>query len=166
MSEPQYFCSNILSYLIGISPIGVGDRLNSVYSNKSKEIKMAKKQVIATKKAAEAFGPYSQAVKSGDLIITSGQMGLDLSGKMIETGIEDETKQVLENLKAILEAADSSLDEVIKTTVFITDMNNFTKMNGIYGQYFTEGFPARSTVQVSALAKGANVEIEAIAMRK
>ncbi len=127
---------------------------------------MAEKEIIATKNAPAAFGPYSQAVKAGDLIITAGQMGMDLSGKMLETGIEDETKQTLENLKAILEAAGSSLGEVIKTTVFITDMNNYAKMNGIYSQYFTEGFPARSTVEVSALAKGAKVEIEAIAMRR
>ncbi len=127
---------------------------------------MVEKEIIVTKNAPAAFGPYSQAVKAGDLIIASGQMGMDTSGKMVETGIEDETKQALENLKAILEAAGSSLGEVVKTTVFITDMNNFAKMNGIYSQYFTEGFPARSTVEVSALAKGAKVEIEAIAICK
>ena len=126
---------------------------------------MAEKEIIVTKNAPAAFGPYSQAVKTGNLIIASGQMGMDTSGKMVETGIEDETKQALENLKAILEAAGSSLSEVIKTTVFITDMNNFAKMNGIYSQYFTESFPARSTVGVSTLAKGAKVEIEAIARR-
>ena len=126
---------------------------------------MSEKEIIVTKNAPAAFGPYSQAVKTGDLVITSGQVGMDTSGKMVETGIEDETKLALENLKAILEAAGSSLSEVIKTTVFITDMNNFAKMNGIYSQYFTESFPARSTVGVSSLAKGAKVEIEAIARR-
>ncbi len=128
---------------------------------------MAQKEIIVTKNAPAAFGPYSQAVTAGGLVIASGQMGMDpSSGKMVETGVEDETKQALENLKVILEAAGSSLGEVLKTTVFITDMNDFAKMNEIYSQYFTEGFPARSTVQVSALAKGAKVEIEAIAMSK
>ena len=125
---------------------------------------MAEKEIIVTKNAPVAFGPYSQAVKAGGLVIASGQIGMDLSGKMVETGIEDETKQALENLKATLEAAGASLSDIVKTTVFLTDLKEYAKMNGIYSQYFTEGFPARSTVEVSALAKGAKVEIEAIAI--
>ncbi|MEA1964498.1 MAG: RidA family protein [Candidatus Aerophobetes bacterium] len=128
---------------------------------------MAEKEIITTEKTASAVGPYSQAMKIGDLIFTSGQLGISPStGKMVEGGIESETRQALENLKAILEAGGSSLDEVVKTAVFITDMNDFAKVNKIYSEYFTGGFPARSCVEVGALAKGAQIEIEAIATSK
>jgi len=123
------------------------------------------KEIIATKNAPAALGPHSQAVKAGGFVFTSGQLPLDpSSGKMVGDGIENETRQTLENLKAILEASGSSLNEVVKTTVFITDMDDFAKMNAIYGQYFAESFPARATVEVSGLAKNAKVEIQAIAM--
>jgi len=126
---------------------------------------MVEKEIIFTKSAPAAIGPYSQAVKAGGLVFVSGQIGMDpSSGKMVESGIKGETKQVLENLKAILEAAGSSLGEVVKTTVFIVDMNDFAEMNAIYSQYFTKDLPARATVEVSTLAKGAKVEIEAIAI--
>ena len=128
---------------------------------------MVEKEIIATEKAPAAFGPWSQGVKAGGFIFTQGHMGMNPeTGNILGTSIEDETKQALENLKATLEAADASLSDVVKTTVFLTDLNEYAKMNGIYSQYFTEGFPARSTVQVSALAKGAKVEIEAIALCK
>ena len=127
---------------------------------------MVEKEIIATKNAPVAIGPYSLAVKAGGLLFVSGQLGIDpSSNKIVEGEIEAETRQALENLKVILQAAGSSLNEVVKTTVFITDMNDFAKMNGIYSQYFTQNYPARSTVEVQ-LAKGAKVEIEAIAISK
>jgi len=133
----------------------------------SKEDKLVEKEIIVTENAPAAIGPYSQAVKSGSLVFASGQLPMDpSSGKMLESDIESETKQALENLKAVLVAAGSSLDKVVKTTVFITDMSNFAKMNAVYSHYFGEGSPARSTIQVGALPKGAKVEIEAIAISK
>ena len=123
------------------------------------------KEIISTTAAPAAIGPYSQAVSLGNLIFTSGQVPLDpATGNLIDGSIEDQTNQVFSNLKGILEAAGSSLDKVLKTTVFLTDMNDFVAMNAIYAKYFTEGScPARSTVQVSKLPKGANIEIEVIA---
>ena len=127
---------------------------------------MAKKEIITTKKAPAPLGPYSEAVKVGDFVFVSGQKGLDLSGSIVPGGIEAETRQTLENIKAILEAAGSSLSEVVMTTVFITDMSEFAKMNGVYGQYFTEAPPARSTVEVSQIPGGGKVEISVIAVSK
>lgn len=127
---------------------------------------MAKKEVITTKKAPAPLGPYSEAVKVGDFVFVSGQKGLNLSGSMVPGGIEAETRQALENIKAILETAGSSLSEVVMTTVFITDMSEFAKMNGVYGQYFTEAPPARSTVEVSKIPGGGKVEISAIVVSK
>ncbi len=127
---------------------------------------MAKKEVITTKKAPAPLGPYSEAVKVGDFVFVSGQKGLNLSGSMVPGGIEAETRQALENIKAILETAGSSLSEVVMTTVFITDMSEFAKMNRVYGQYFTEAPPARSTVEVSKIPGGGKVEISAIVVSK
>jgi len=127
---------------------------------------MAKKEIITTKKAPAPLGPYSEAVKVGDFVFVSGQKGLDLSGSVVPGGIEAETRQALENIKAILEAAGSSLSEVVMTAVFITDMSEFAKMNGVYGQYFTEAPPARSTVEVSQIPGGGKVEISAIVVSK
>jgi 2-iminobutanoate/2-iminopropanoate deaminase len=102
----------------------------------------------------------------GNLVWTSGQIGIDpQTGKLVSGGIETETEQVLKNLVAVLAAAGSGLDRVIKTTIFITDMNDFARVNAIYARYFQEPYPARSTVQVSALPKGAAVEIEVVAER-
>jgi len=123
------------------------------------------KHIINTEHAPEPIGPYNQAVKSGHLIYTSGQIPIDpITGEMVSGGIREQTIQVLENLKNILEEVDSTLDDVIKTTVFLADMADFPKLNTIYAEYFGEdNAPARSTVQVAALPKGALVEIEAIA---
>jgi 2-iminobutanoate/2-iminopropanoate deaminase len=130
-------------------------------------MKSSLKTPISTDKAPAAIGPYSQAVRVGDFLYTSGQVALDPStGQIVPGGIEEQTVRVLENLKAVLEAAGASLAHVFKTTVFLKDMNDFAAMNAIYGKYFApEGVvaPARSTVEVARLPKDALVEIEVIA---
>ena len=124
------------------------------------------KKVISTAKAPQAIGPYSQAIEAGDFIFVSGQIPLiPATGELVEGSVEVQTARVLENLKAILEAAGSSLESVVKTTVYITNMDEFAKVNGIYGQYFQENPPARVCVEVSKLPKGALVEIDVIAAR-
>ena len=124
------------------------------------------KQVIATSKAPAAIGPYSQAIVVGDLVYTAGQAAVDpQKGKLIEGGIEDQTRQTLRNIAAIVEAAGSSMDRVVKTTVFLQDMGDFAAMNGVYATFFGDVPPARSTVQVAALPLGALVEIEAVAIK-
>lgn len=125
------------------------------------------RKIVATDKAPAAIGPYAQANIVGDFVFTSGQVPLDPStGELVEGGIEEQTRQALENVKAILEEAGSGMDKVIKTTCFLTDMSNFAKMNQVYATYFTEGaYPSRSAFEVGALPKGAMVEIEAIAMK-
>jgi 2-iminobutanoate/2-iminopropanoate deaminase len=123
-----------------------------------------KKQMIQTSNAPAAIGPYSQAVRAGDLLFVSGQIPLDAkTGELIRTGVADETKKVLENLKAILEAAGANFGDVVKTTIFLKDMNQFAAVNEVYGAYFPQPFPARATVEVARLPRDVNVEIEAIA---
>jgi 2-iminobutanoate/2-iminopropanoate deaminase len=125
-----------------------------------------RKKAIKSDKAPAALGPYSIANCAGPFVFTAGQLGLDpKTGVLVEGGIEAETKQALENVKAILLASNSSLENVVKTTVFLRDIADFAKMNSIYGEYFTKEWPARSAVQVAALPKGAAVEIETIAMQ-
>ena len=125
---------------------------------------MSEKQIITSEKAPKALGPYSVATRYGDLVFTSGQVGLDpVTNEIVAGGVEAETRQVLTNLKNVLEAAGSSLDCALKTTVFLRDMADFSKMNAIYAEFFVKNFPARSTVQVGALPKGAAVEIEVVA---
>lgn len=122
------------------------------------------KQIISTAKAPAAIGPYSQAVNLGSLIITSGQIPLDPATGAFPEGIAAQTRQSLTNVKAILEAAGTDMDHVIKTTVFLKDMNDFAAMNEVYAAFFKEGsYPARSAVEVARLPKDALVEIEAIA---
>ncbi len=124
------------------------------------------KKVITSDKAPKAIGPYSVAIRAGDLVFTSGQLGLDpATGGIVPGGIEAETRQALTNIKNVLAAAGSGLERVVKTTVFLKDMAEFTKMNAVYAEFFTENPPARSTVQ-AALPKGGAVEIEAIAIIK
>ncbi|ERK28249.1 MULTISPECIES: RidA family protein [Clostridium] len=122
-----------------------------------------KKEIISTSKAPGAIGPYSQGVKIGNLVYTSGQIPLNPIDGSMPSSIEDQTKQSLENCKAILEEAGTSLDNVIKTTVFLADMNDFVKMNEVYSTYFSANPPARSAVQVAKLPKDAQIEIEMIA---
>ncbi|HHY88452.1 MAG TPA: RidA family protein [Chloroflexi bacterium] len=126
--------------------------------------KAVEKIVVTAEKAPVAIGPYSAAIRVGDFVYTSGQLGLDpASGNLVEGGVEAETRQALENLKAVLEAAGAGLKDVVKTTVFLRDMGDFAKMNAIYAGFFIEKPPARSAVQVAALPKGGAVEIEAVA---
>ena len=121
--------------------------------------------VIATDRAPAAVGPYSQAVRIGNLVYTAGQIPLDpATGKLVEGGIESQTRRALQNLQAVLEAAGTSLANVVKTTVFLQDMGDFGAMNGVYAQFFGGSPPARSAVEVAALPLGAQVEIEAIAL--
>jgi 2-iminobutanoate/2-iminopropanoate deaminase len=123
------------------------------------------KKVVHTEKAPKAIGPYSQAIRIETMVFTAGQVGLiPVTGELVEGGVEEQTRQVLTNLRNVLEAAGSGLNYVVKTTVFLKDMNDFAKMNAIYAEFFTESHPARSTVAVAALPKGALVEIESIAL--
>jgi 2-iminobutanoate/2-iminopropanoate deaminase len=123
------------------------------------------KEIIKTDRAPRAIGPYSAGVKTSEYIFTAGQLGIiPATGNIIEGGIENETRQALTNIQNILEEVGSSLQWVVKTTVFLRDMNDFTLMNSIYAEFFKENPPARSTIQVAALPKGGAVEIEAIAL--
>ena len=123
------------------------------------------KEIVYTKQAPEAVGPYSQAVTENGLVFCSGQVPLDpTSGELLEGSIADETRRAMDNLKAVLEAAGSSFDKVVKVTAYLVDMNDFVEFNGVYGEYFTDAPPARATVGVAALPKGARVEVECVAI--
>ncbi len=123
------------------------------------------KKVIHTDKAPKAVGPYSQAISTGNLLFTAGQVAIDpATGKLVEGGIRDQTRQVLENLKAILTAARTDFSNVVKSTVFLQDIKHFSDFNQVYAEYFPSEPPARSTFQVGALPLGAMVEIEMIAL--
>lgn len=125
---------------------------------------MSKRKVISTSQAPAAIGPYSQAIKAGKFLFASGQLGLDpASGNLVE-GIEAQTRQALANLQAVLAEAGSSVENVVKTTIFLADLGHFATVNSLYAQVFQQEPPARSTVQVAALPKGALVEIEFIAL--
>jgi 2-iminobutanoate/2-iminopropanoate deaminase len=119
---------------------------------------------VQTDEAPAAIGPYSQAIKVRDIVYTSGQIPLTMDGEMIEGDIKDQTRQVLKNLEAVLKKAGSDLNHIIKTTIYLTDMDNFIAVNTVYGEFFTSRFPARSTVAVKELPKGAQIEIDAIAI--
>jgi 2-iminobutanoate/2-iminopropanoate deaminase len=126
---------------------------------------MTERRSITTDRAPQAVGPYSQAIRHGEFLFLSGQVGLDPATKaLVPGGLEAETTRVFENIRAVLEAAGASLAQVVKTTVFLADMKDFQAMNAIYARVFGEARPARSTVQVAALPLGARVEIEAIAI--
>jgi 2-iminobutanoate/2-iminopropanoate deaminase len=123
------------------------------------------REIIKTESAPGAIGPYSQAVRAGGFVFASGQIPTDpKTGMFVEGGIVEQTHQVMRNLKALLEAAGTSLERVVKTTVFIADMGDFSAMNEVYGQYFKENPPARSTVQAARLPRDARVEIDVIAL--
>ena len=125
------------------------------------------KKVLSTEKAPQAIGPYSQGIDTGSLMFLSGQLPIVPSGgKVVAQDIEGQTRQALENVRAILEAGGCSMDDVVKTTVFLSDIADFVKMNGVYKEFFTEGnYPARSAFQVAALPQGSLVEIEVVALK-
>ena len=124
-----------------------------------------KKEIIATDKAPKAIGPYSQGVKAGNLIFFSGQIPLDPeSGEMVGKGISEQTERVMENIAALLEATGLGFADVVKSTIYLTDLANFTAVNDVYGRRFPTDPPARSTVEVKGLPRGAGVEIEIIAL--
>ena len=124
-------------------------------------------KAISTTKAPGAIGPYSQAIQAGDFVYTSGQLGLDpATGAFPEGGIAAQARQSLNNVKAILEEAGTSMSKVVKTTVFLANMDDFAEMNSIYAEFFTEPYPARSAVAVKTLPKNALVEIEVVASIK
>ena len=124
------------------------------------------KKVVRSDKAPKPIGPYSVGITAGHFVFASGQAGIDpVTNNLVDGGIEAETRQVLTNLKNVLEAAGTSMDKVVKTSVFLRDMNDFSKMNAIYGEFFKVDPPARTTVQVAALPKGAAVEIDVIALQ-
>ena len=125
------------------------------------------RKIIATEAAPQAIGPYSQAVSIGEFVFTSGQLPIDpKTGVFVEGGIAEQTEQVLRNLAEVLRAAGTSLEEVVKTTVFLADMNDFAAMNEAYGRYFSNEPPARSTVQAARLPRDARIEIDVIAIRR
>jgi 2-iminobutanoate/2-iminopropanoate deaminase len=127
---------------------------------------VTQRRAISTEGAPAAIGPYSQAIEAGDLLLCSGQLGLDpASGTLVE-GVEAQAERSLTNLMAVLDAAGLSAEDVLKTTIFLADIGDFATVNAVYGRFFPEPFPARSTVQVAALPKGGLVEIEAIARRR
>jgi 2-iminobutanoate/2-iminopropanoate deaminase len=122
------------------------------------------KQIVSTNKAPGAIGPYSQAVKTGNLIFTSGQLPINADTGEMPTTIEEQTRQSLKNVKAIIEEAGSSMDKVVKSLVLLNDINDFAKMNEVYKEFFKENYPARSAFEVGRLPKDALVEIEVIAL--
>jgi 2-iminobutanoate/2-iminopropanoate deaminase len=126
-----------------------------------------KREIVTTDKAPGAVGPYSQAVRVGDFVFTAGQIPLDpATGQMVEGGIEVQARQALTNVSAVLEAAGTSLSNVVKTTVFLADMGEFQAMNSVYAEFFPDAPPARSAVQAAALPLGARIEVETIAIVK
>jgi 2-iminobutanoate/2-iminopropanoate deaminase len=128
-------------------------------------IAISVKEIVQTDRAPGAIGPYSQAIKAGGLVFVSGQIPIDpASGQFVAGGISEQTEQVMKNLLAVLESAGSGLDRVVKSTVFLADMNEFAAMNQVYGQYFSHEPPARATVEVSRLPRDARVEIDVIAL--
>lgn len=127
---------------------------------------MSKIKTISTNKAPAAIGPYSQAVVNGSLIFCSGQIGINPINNTLVEGIEKQTEQIMHNLLELLKASQSDFDHVMKTTIYLSDMNNYTKVNEIYGKYFNKNKPARATVQVARLPKDALIEIDAVAVKK
>jgi len=119
---------------------------------------------VTTDNAPAAIGPYSQAIKANGLIFTSGQIPLTPAGELVEGDIHEQTRQVLTNLNAVLEAAGSSLDQIVKTTIYLTNMDDFIAVNTVYAEFFVGAFPARSTVAVKTLPKNVQIEIDAIAL--
>lgn len=154
--------------LIGLGLAGFAGlvfALFSSYQSEHVEAQSTVKRPVETADAPKAIGPYSQAIIANGFIYTAGQIGSDpKTGTLVEGGIAEQTEQALKNIEAVLKAAGSSTDDVVKTTVFLADMNDFAKMNEVYGKRFNAPFPARSTVQVARLPRDAKIEIEAVAV--
>lgn len=132
----------------------------------TKSIKVMAKEVVYSANAPEPIGPYSQAIKAGNMLFLSGQVAIQrASGQVITANIQDETQQVMKNLEEVLKAAGYDFSHVVKSTIFLKDINNFPKVNEVYGSYFTNQPPARETVEVSRLPKDVNVEISCIAVK-
>ena len=126
-------------------------------------VKKSSLKEVSTPAAPAAIGPYSQGIVAGNLVFISGQLPIDPeTGDFVKGGIEEKTHRVLMNIKAIVEAAGADLSQVVKTTIFLADLSHFSAVNKVYSEYFSDAFPARSTVQVSALPKGAEIEVEAV----
>ena len=124
------------------------------------------KNILSTYEAPQAIGAYSQAIETDSFVFLSGQLGLDpKTGKMVEGGVEEQTEQAMKNILAILKEASLTVSNIVKTTIFMKDIADFTKINDVYAKYFAEGFPARSAIQIAALPKGGLVEIEVIASK-
>lgn len=123
------------------------------------------KEIVSTDRAPSAIGPYSQAVKTGNMVFVSGQIPIDpATGEFVSQEVSEQTEQVLKNLSAVLEAAGSNLNNVVKTTVFLADMDDFAQMNEVYARFFSDNNPARATVQAARLPRDARVEIECVAL--
>jgi 2-iminobutanoate/2-iminopropanoate deaminase len=144
---------------------GIASAAFSFFPSWEVDAQTASKRVLAPEDAPKAIGPYSQGTVANGFIYTAGQIAIDpKTGKMIEGDTSEQTEQVLKNLEAVLRAGGAGFDDVVKTTVFLADMNDFAKMNEVYGRYFKAPYPARSTVQVARLPLDAKVEIEAVAV--
>jgi 2-iminobutanoate/2-iminopropanoate deaminase len=136
-----------------------------LFTTPRKEVTETVKQIVRTEAAPQAIGPYSQAVVAGGFVFASGQIPTDpATGQFVEGGVAEQTRQVLRNLSKVLEAAGTGLERVVKTTVFLADMNDFAKMNEVYGSFFGEQPPARSTVEAARLPRDARVEIDVVAL--
>ena len=141
--------------------------MRGLFAETRKGVTQTLRRIVSTESAPQAIGPYSQAVAFGDFVFSSGQIPLDpRTGRFVEGGIAEQTEQVLKNLSEVLRAADAELADVIKTTVYLADMDDFAAMNEVYGRYFSENPPARSTVQAARLPRDARVEIDVVAIRR
>lgn len=146
--------------------VGLGCALMSLLPSLSAHAASVQKEIIATKAAPAAVGPYSQGVRAGNMVFLAGQIPINPTTGQVSTGsIEEQTAQVLDNLKAVLAADGMTMDNVVSTTVFVKELNDFAKLNAVYGTYFKDKPPARATVQVQRLPKDVAVEISAIAVR-
>ena len=140
-------------------------RICNLFATPRKEVIKTVKQIVRTEAAPQAIGPYSQAVVAGGFVFASGQIPIDpATGQFVEGGVAEQTRQVLRNLSKVLEAAGTGLERVVKTTVFLADMDDFAEMNEVYGSFFGENPPARSTVQAARLPRDTRVEIDVVAL--
>jgi 2-iminobutanoate/2-iminopropanoate deaminase len=141
--------------------------MRGLFAKSGKGVTQTLRQIISTESAPQAIGPYSQAISFGDFVFSSGQIPLDpRTGQFVEGGIAEQTEQVLKNLSEVLRAASAGLADVVKTTVYLADMGDFAAMNEVYGRYFAESPPARSTVQAARLPRDARVEIDVVAVKR